>query len=142
MMKSRKQFISALLTVAALAAGSSMAWASGKTGETRLKARLTGPAIGAVKPSGQADLRTGIGRSRLNVEVEDVNLPAGTMLSVWSQRGAAAPAMIGTIKLGGAPEHEGELELNSQDGQAVPALQAGDVITVRNADQAILSGTL
>ncbi len=141
MMTSRKQFISTLFAVAALAAGSSLAWAA-KAGETRLRAQLTGPAIGTVKPSGEAQFRASAGRSKLEIEVEHVNLAAATLLTVWSQRGATPPVQIGSITLGGAPEHEGELELNTQDGQTVPALQAGDVITVRNGAQAILSGTL
>ncbi len=136
----RKQFITTLLAAATLAAGSA-AWAGGN-GETRLKARLAGPAIGTLRPSGAADFRSASGRSRLNVEVEDVNLAAGTQLSVWSQRGANAPSMIGVITLGPPPLRTGELELNTQDGQSVPAIQAGDVITVRNGDQAILSGTM
>jgi hypothetical protein len=32
------------------------------------------------------------------------------------------------------------LELDSQDGQTVPAIQSGDVITVMNGGAAILAG--
>ena len=143
MIKTRKQFIATLLALGTLTAGASMAWDGKRSGaETRLKARLTGPAIAALKPSGEAEFRSSVGRSRLSVEVEDVNLPAGTPLTVWSQRGTGAPAMIGTITLGPPPLRTGELELNTQDGQTVPALQAGDVITIRNDTSAILSGTL
>ena len=74
MIKTRKQFIATLLALGTLTAGASMAWDGKRSGaETRLKARLTGPAIAALKPSGEAEFRSSVGRSRLSVEVEDVN---------------------------------------------------------------------
>src|SRR5437764_10581921 len=89
--------------------------------ETRLRTRLAGGAINGKTPEGNADFRSepAKGRTRLNVEVENVNLPAGTVLDVTVQHGAAS-TLAGHITLnafGG-----GELELNSQDGATVPAV--------------------
>ena len=108
-------------------------------GEVRLRTKLAGGAIAGKTPEGSADFRmeTAKNRSRLNVEVEDVNLPQGTMLQV-SITHAGATSSIGTITLNGFGE--GELELNSQDGATVPAIVAGDIVTVSNAGAAILTG--
>ena len=110
-----------------------------KGGETRLKTGLTGGAISGMTPSGHAEFRAtpAQGRARLNVEVEDVNLPAGTRVDVLL---AGVPA--GATTISAAPLRGGELELNSQDGQAVPSVAAGAVVVVRNGAAAILSGVL
>jgi hypothetical protein len=107
--------------------------------EVRLRTQLAGGAIAGQKPEGNADFRmeSAKNRTRLNVEVEHVNLPQGTVLSVAVMHGTAS-TMIGTITLnafGG-----GELELNSEDGAAVPAIMAGDIVTVSNGAAAILTG--
>ena len=106
--------------------------------ETRLRTRLAGGPIQGKTPEGNADFRvdTARNRSRLNVEVENVNLPAGTVLTVTLQRGATMTP-LGTIKLDAFGF--GELELNSQDGDAVPAVQAGDMVLVAHGGT-ILAG--
>jgi hypothetical protein len=109
-----------------------------QTQETRLRARLTGQAIQGVTPEGNADFRSETSRTRLQVEVEHVNLPAGTVLTVSLQSGANAPAQIGTITL--SATGFGELELDSQHGDTVPAVQKGDVLSVANGTAAILAG--
>ena len=111
----------------------------GKGSEIRMRTALTGGRIGGIKPSGRADYRAiaAEGRSRLNVEVEDVNLAAGTKVDVFVDG-----AQVGSITIGAAPVRGGELELNSQDGQAVPAVSSGAVVVVRNGAAAILSGVL
>lgn len=108
--------------------------ADAKSDGTRLRAKLTGPAIGTVVPSGQVDYRVRTGRARLNVEVEDVSLPVGTVLTVH-----LAGAQIGTITVA-AVTLGGELELNTQDGATVPAVVKGAVVEVKNAGITILSG--
>ena len=107
----------------------------GKDGaqQTRLRARLTGPAIQNVTPEGNADFRSETGRTRLQVEVEHVNLPAGTVLTVTIQT-----VQVGTITL--SATGFGELELDSQHGDTVPAVNSGDVISVSNGTAAILTG--
>ena len=110
----------------------------GQTTDTRLKTKLAGAVIGGTTPEGSADFRADArGRARLNVEVEHVNLPAATVLTVSLQQGTVV-TKLGTIKLSALGE--GELELSSQDGALVPAVQKGDMVTVRNGSQTILAG--
>ena len=135
--------LQALLTIAVLAAGTApIARAdhgdNGKNGETRLRTRLAGAAIQGKTPEGSADFRLDAkGRSRLNVEVEHVNLAGGTILDVSIQHGTTS-TVVGhiTLSAGGS----GELELNSQDGDTVPAVQSGDMVIVNNGAVAILTG--
>jgi hypothetical protein len=109
-----------------------------KAGELRMRTALTGGAISGLTPSGRADYRAAAqGRADFSVEVQDVNLPAGTTLDVTVD-GAAA----GTITVSAAPIRGGELDLNTQDGDVVPAVKAGSVVVVSNAGAAILSGVL
>src|SRR3954464_104677 len=123
-----KLFYAAFVLAATLAM-TSFAFADSKN-EVRLRTQLTGNAIGNNTPSGHADFRADSrGRTRLNVEVEHVNLPQGTTLTVTLTH-AGATTTIGTLMLNAVGE--GELELNSQDGNTVPAVQAGDVVTVMN----------
>jgi hypothetical protein len=143
-----RQFGAALLLSAvALAAGGTLILAddghgngnNNNNGEVRLRTNLAGGAIAGQRPEGNADFRmeASRNRTRLNVEVEHVNLPQGTVLQV-SISHAGTATHIGTITLnafGG-----GELELNSQDGDTVPVVVAGDMVMVSNAGAVILSG--
>ena len=124
------------LTLGALIA--STVWADSKGTELRLRTSLAGGAIGGRVPSGHADFRSESdrNRSRLNVEVEDVNLADGTVLAVMVSHGGAS-AKVGEIHLKGGI---GELELNSQDGETVPAVMKSDMVTVSNASAPILTG--
>ena len=124
-------YIAALALMMMTGPGSALA---AKSGETRLRTDLTGGAIAGKTPHGHAEFRsqTGRNRSQFNVEVENVNLADGTSLEV-DVNGAKVGTL--TLKLG-----EGELELNSQDGEVVPAVQKGDVVTVVSTVGAILSG--
>jgi len=136
----RRSVYKLLAPVVALAATLTLstALADGNKNETRLRAQLTGPAIGNITPSGNADFRSDSrGRTRLNVEVERVNLPQGTVLTVTLTH-AGATSTVGTLTLSGTGF--AELELNSQDGQTVPAVQSGDMIAVMNGASFVLSG--
>jgi hypothetical protein len=136
----RRSVYKLLAPVVALAATLTLstALADGNKNETRLRAQLTGSAIGNITPSGNADFRSDSrGRTRLNVEVERVNLPQGTVLTVTLTH-AGATSTVGTLTLSGTGF--AELELNSQDGQTVPAVQSGDMIAVMNGASFVLSG--
>ena len=111
------------------------------TTATRSRTALTGAPLSGQTPNGHADFRSesGKNRSRLNVEVEDVNLPAGTKLDVVVDH-AGTRTKVGQITLDAF--HAGELELNSEDGDLVPAVQKGDIVIVMNANSAILTGVL
>ena len=113
------------------------AWADSKASETRIRTALSGGAIAGQAPSGNADFRSETrGRSRLNVEVEHVNEADGTTLTVMVVHNGTSTS-LGTIHLKAG---FGELELNSQDGEAVPAIVKGDMVVVSDGGGAILSG--
>jgi hypothetical protein len=146
-MKSTFRIQAALAAAMLLMGGAAMVKADHNDGQNnnqnnnqiRIRTTLAGAAIQGQKPEGHADFRSepARGRTQFNVEVEDVNLPAGTTLDVFVQHGAAQ-TKVGTITLqaGGF----GELELNSQDGDSVPPIQKGDMVIVKNNGAAILAG--
>lgn len=106
---------------------------------TRLRTSLSGGAIDGITPKGSADFRVDSpSRTRLEVEVEHLNLPAGTMLDVAIVHSNVATP-VGQIKLSALGS--GEVELESEKGQLVPAVVKGDMVTVSNAGTGILSGT-
>src|ERR1043166_7075796 len=76
-------------------------------------------------------------RVRPNVEVEHVNLPGGTRLTVVLEH-AGIKTTVGHIVL--SATGFGELELNSEDGDTVPMVRAGDIVSVANGNTAVLAG--
>jgi hypothetical protein len=125
-------FATALLMFSAVAIAD-----QGNGNQTRLKTRLSGAAIQGKTPEGSAEFRSDSNsRTRLNVEVENVNLPAETVLTVSIQQGAIV-SVVGTVRLSSVGETE--LELESEKG-TVPSINKGDMVTVSNAGTAILVG--
>lgn len=128
----RRRFIYALAATTAI-------WAAG-VDDVRLRTRLTGGAVGGMTPSGQAEFRArpsnGADRS-FSVEVEDVNLPAGTVLEVQINGRSA-----GRLTISPAPVRGGELELRSSDGDLTPELRAGDLITICSDKGVVMSGAI
>jgi hypothetical protein len=112
-----------------------------KNDVTQLRTRLAGAAINGEVPSGDADFRVepARNRSRFTVEVEDVHLPVGTTLIVDVQHSGVSTT-VGSIILNA--DGSGELRLNSQNGDTVPALVTGDVVIVTHGGIAILAGVL
>ena len=124
------------LSVIALAGllGTTALPAQAQTAEVRLKASMVSGAA-----SGKAEYRERGGRKRLNVQAED--LPGTTASPVNVYINAVS---IGTITLAACPAPAaqllcGEVELNSQDGQPVPAVRSGDIVSV-GFQPAVLSG--
>src|SRR5215472_10260399 len=101
----------------------------------RLESRLAGAAINDLTPKGHAKfMMRRDGRSKLNVEIEKVHLPAGTILNVMIDN-----TTVGQITVGQGLE--GELELDSQPGNTVPNVTMGSTIVITNSQNAtILSG--
>ncbi len=133
----------AMLMVAVLAVGTAAVVRADHGGnnnnETRLRTKLAGGAIQGKTPEGNAEFRMDAkGRTSFSVEVENVNLPAGTVLDVQLTHGVTL-TVVGQITLNAFGE--GELELRSQDGDTVPAVVKGDMVAVLNAGSPILSGT-
>jgi hypothetical protein len=117
----------------------------------KLKAKLTGASIGGIVPSGHAryhSFGSPVTHSNLSVEVENVHEDIGTVLTVLVNG-----AGIGTITLtcpvpvvlpailADKDCEQGELELNSRDGDVVPLVVAGNVVSVTDPTGAtILTG--
>ncbi len=106
-------------------------------GGIRLETRLSGGAIGGLEPSGHAEFRMRVGETRFSAEVEDVNLPAGTVLRV-SVRGSE----VGTITIGPAPVRGGDLNLDSRTTGPLMEMRSGDTVTVAGPAGSILAGIL
>src|SRR5947209_4518508 len=97
--------LQALLAAALMIVGTSNAVRAdnggkgGQNNEVRLRTTLSGAAIQGKTPQGNADFRSDTrGRTRLNVEVESVNLPDATVLTV-SITHAGVAATVGHITL-------------------------------------------
>jgi len=133
------KLMAVIAAMVVLAGSVGTAWAGEP--EVRLRTKLAGGAVGGLEPSGHADFRARSGRARLNVEVEDVNLAEGTALAV-SVMVDGMKISVGTITVSAAPVRGGELELNTQDGQSVPAVKSGTTVIVEGPGGAILSGVL
>jgi hypothetical protein len=112
---------------------------------SRGEGTLSGPAIGGKVPSGRARWQ---GNSfcqplQFEVEVRDVNLPDGTVLSVDACPSGTASNIVGSIRLRGGA---GKLFLSKLDGDAnndnVPFcdMRFGDPVKVLRGTTVILSG--
>ncbi|MDT5270064.1 MAG: hypothetical protein QOH49_2250 [Acidobacteriota bacterium] len=103
-------------------------------GEVRIEARLAGAAINGLTPTGHAKFRLRNGNRNFEVEVEKVNLPAGTVLNVLVDGAKVGELVISTTL-------ENEFELESERGQVVPDITTASTVVVTNAQgQTILSG--
>ena len=100
-----------------------------------VEAPLTGAAIGGVTPKGKAELETfPNGNRTFEVEVENVNLPDGTVLNVLVDG-----TKVGTLTL---MTQRGKLELETEDGLTVPTISPGTQVKITDsANNTILSGT-
>ena len=99
-------------------------------GETSLRAGLSGAGLETGK--GKADWSERGGRRRLSIEVEIVGGTPSVTLVV-----KACTKIVGEITLDGSGNGELDLNLDSQDGEAVPKCNAGDLVSIGTA----LSGT-
>jgi hypothetical protein len=102
--------------------------------EVRIESRLAGAPINGLTPTGVAKFRSLGGNSKLEVEVEHVNLPVGTILNVFVDG-----VKVGELTI--ASTLENEFELETEHGQAVPGVTTASTVVVSNAQgQTILSG--
>ena len=127
--------VSSVIFLGMMTLSTGLALAQSSGGEVRLSAKMVSGTA-----SGKADYRERGNRRRLNVEVE--NLPNTTQLlkavfvnGVW----------VGNVTFSACPIPAqqllcGELELNTQDGQATPVVTGGQIIQV-GLSPAILAGT-
>jgi hypothetical protein len=103
-------------------------------GEVRIEARLAGAAINGLTPTGHAKFRSRNGNRNFEVEVEKVNLPAGTILNVFVDG-----VKVGDLTI--ASTLENEFEVESEHGEFVPDVTTASTVVVSNVQgQTIVSG--
>ncbi|HVF42101.1 MAG TPA: DUF4214 domain-containing protein [Pyrinomonadaceae bacterium] len=103
-------------------------------GEVRIEARLAGAPVNGLTPTGHAKFRSRAGNRNFEVEVEKVNLPAGTILGVFVDG-----VKVGDLSI--ASTLENEFEVESERGQFVPDVTTASTVVVSNAQgQTIVSG--
>src|SRR5256714_371305 len=132
----RRALVAVVLTACALVlSAATVAADQSGSQETRIVAALSGAAIGGVTPKGAAEFRQRAdGRRSLEVEVEHVNLPAGTVLNILVDG-----ARVGQLTL--SPALENEFEIESEHSATVPSVAVGSTVIVTNAQgQTVLSG--
>lgn len=96
-------------------------------------ANLVSP-TGSINPHGMAEWQLyDNGARELEVEIEDVNLPAGTALTAVVDGNA-----VGQIIL--AADQRGRLKLRTEDGQPVPTVNDGSTAEVRNGNTVLVAG--
>lgn len=114
-----------------------------RAGEVRLRAKLTGPTVNSLLPSGHADFRLRNNLPRINVEVENFIVPAGAVLTAFATPPGGAEVKLGDLKPESATSGESELELNMRDGDVVPpGIVEGTVIAVKQGATLVVSGIL
>jgi hypothetical protein len=106
-----------------------------QSGEVRLSAKMVSGAA-----SGKADYRERGNRRRLNVEAEDLPNTTPSPQTVFVNG-----ASVGNMTLAACPVPAtqllcGELELNMQDGQSVPVIVRGQIVSI-GLSPAVLAGT-
>ncbi|MCM3903311.1 MAG: DUF4214 domain-containing protein [Pyrinomonadaceae bacterium] len=93
-----------------------------------IEADLTGAPINGIRPKGEAEFEIELsGNREFKVRVEDVNLPAGTLLNV-----IVDGTQVGAITLLGGAQRS-ELVLKTERGQTVPQISSRTRVVV--ADQ-------
>lgn len=91
-----------------------------------IQALLSGVNMNGLNPSGLAEHRLRAdGSSRLKVQAQDVNLPAGTILNVFVNGTSVGSLSINSFR-------QGELQLESNNGQSVPNIAAGTTVVVKS----------
>ncbi|HYY42632.1 MAG TPA: hypothetical protein VE775_07845, partial [Pyrinomonadaceae bacterium] len=102
---------------------------------TILRIPLVGSVLNGVIPKGHAEFKQRAGGNEFEVEIEDVNLPAGTTFNVLVDNVSVGQIVLGQF-------FKGKLELEAEHGQAVPAITNGTVVTVVNSTgTTILAGS-
>src|SRR3954467_2105445 len=116
-MRRRKEMRGLLVTIVSIIAFALAGMAvSADNSEVITQATLSGPALNGPTPKGVAKHRARAdGSLRFEVEVEDVNLPAGTVLNVFVNGNSIGSLTINSLQ-------KGEIEVESERGQTVPAI--------------------
>jgi hypothetical protein len=101
--------------------------------ETRLRAQLAGAAINGMVPKGASEFRArGDSRRQFKAQVEDANLPDGTVLNVLLNNQQVGQITISFMR--------GELQLNTNDGDVVPVAGLGSTVVITDQAGATIVG--
>lgn len=124
-MSNSKMRLAGLAVLVLAIMGSTSAWA-----QTRLSARKN-KVINGIEAQLRGDYRANPNPLRLNAELENINIPVGTKVAFCLlQNGVKSLVGVGTVTLvAGIPT--ASVELNVNDGQTVPTVNAGDVLQAR-----------
>lgn len=97
-----------------------------------LRTTLTGPVFNGELPKGKAEFQMESGVKRFIVEVEDIDLPNGTLVGVFVNG-----VRVGQISLF---NHGGTLLRSTAARQTVPNISTGTAVTVKFSTTTILHG--
>jgi hypothetical protein len=127
--------VSSVLFLGIVTLSTGLAVAKSGDGEVRLSAKMVSGTA-----SGKADYRERGNRRRLNVEAEDLPNTTPSPQTVYVN-----DVQVGTMTLAACPVPatqllRGELELNMQDGQSVPVIARGQIVSI-GLNPAVLAGT-
>ena len=144
-MNMNKLTMSAAVTALLLFGGVTLSWAKSSA---KIRTVLSGSAIDGVTPVGKVEFRLDDkGRRKLEVDVESVNLPVGTKLTVVIMQGTTSltltPNQFALVAEPGEKGNQGELEDETEEGATVPDLSKGNfTIQVNNGTATILTGAI
>ena len=126
-MKSRMRFaVVVALSLLAVMASASQVWAQ----EVRLSARRN-KVINGIEAQLRGDYREDTRPTRLNSQLENINLPVGTPIAFCVlQNGVSTLLGVGKVALVGGIR-VASVELEAKDGDIVPNVNAGDVLHAR-----------
>ena len=97
-------------------------------------ANLVSP-TGSVNPHGAAEYQLyADGNRELEIEIEDVNLPNGTVLNFFVDGNSVGQMPVNLQKA--------KLKLSTEDGQTVPVTNDGSTVQVRNGATVLVAGVL
>jgi hypothetical protein len=94
------------------------------------EANLSGASINGVTPKGEAEYHIETEGREFRVRIENVNLPAGTVLNVFVDG-----AKVGTISVAASLQRS-ELRLKSENGQTVPQINSRTRVVVSDGSGA------
>ena len=106
-----------------------------QSGEVRLSAKMVSGAA-----SGKADYRERGNNRRLNVEAEDLPNTTPSPQTVFVNGAPAGNMALAACPVPATQLLCGELELNTKDGQQVPVIIRGQIVSI-GANPAVLAGT-
>ncbi len=129
-MKISKMRISTFAAILAVASIVSGAWAQEASQQARLTVKKN-KVVNGIEAELRGDYRASSSPTRLNSQLEDVNIPVGTKVAFCLvQNGASTLLGVGKVVLvGGLPT--ATVELSANDGDFVPTVKSGDVLQAR-----------